>query len=94
MGHYDVHIMIKFTPDYEASGPTFWRVLKELANENTGLVAYDKLQVADISWKLDARGSVLMLEHMEKPGKIKKTENDPQTIICIFKTYFWIFLGL
>jgi hypothetical protein len=25
---------IKFTPDFKANEPTFWRVFKELANEN------------------------------------------------------------
>jgi hypothetical protein len=67
---------IKFTPDYEANEPVFWRVFKELANENIkGLVTYYKLQERLISTgKLDAGGSVLMIEHMEKTGKIEKTE--------------------
>jgi hypothetical protein len=66
---------IKFTPDYEANEPVFWRVFKELANESNGSVAYDKLQERLISTgKLDAGGSVLMIEHMEKTGKIEKTE--------------------
>jgi hypothetical protein len=65
---------IKFTPDYKASEPVFWRVFKELANENNGLVRYDNLQERLISTgKLDAGGSVLMIEHMEKTGKIEKT---------------------
>jgi hypothetical protein len=65
---------IKFTPDYKANEPIFWRVFKELANENNGLVSYCKLQERLISTgKLDAGGSVLMIEHMEKSGKIEKT---------------------
>jgi hypothetical protein len=67
---------IKFTPDYEANEPVFWRAFKELANENNkGLVTYYNLQERLISTgKLDAGGSVLMIEHMEKTGKIEKTE--------------------
>ena len=67
---------IKFTPDYEANEPVFWHVFKELANENNnGLVTYYNLQERLISTgKLDAGGSVLMIEHMEKTGKIEKTE--------------------
>ena len=59
---------IKFTPDYEANEPVFWRVFKELTNENNnGLVSYYNLQERLISTgKLDARGPVLMIEHMEK----------------------------
>jgi hypothetical protein len=47
-----------------------------LANENNeGLVTYYNLQERLISTgKLDAGGSVLMIEHMEKTGKIEKTE--------------------
>jgi hypothetical protein len=67
---------IKFTPDYKANEPVFWRVFKELANENSGLVSYDKLQERLIATgKLDAGASVLMIEHMEKIGKIEQTEN-------------------
>jgi hypothetical protein len=67
---------IKFTPDYEANEPVFWRAFKELANENNkGLVTYYNLQERLISTgKLDAGGSVLIIEHMEKTGKIEKTE--------------------
>ena len=67
---------IKFTPDYEANEPVFWRVFKGLANENNkGLVTYHNLQERLISTgQLDAGGSVLMIEHMEKTGKIEKTE--------------------
>jgi hypothetical protein len=83
VGSYPVHTdysslepnkEIKFTPDYKANEPIFWRVFKELANENNGLVSYYKLQERLISTgKLDAGGSVLMIEHMEKTGKIEKT---------------------
>ena len=67
---------IKFTPDYKANEPTFWRVFNDLSKNNTGLVAYDKLQERLISTgKLDAGESVLMIEHMEKAGKIEKTQN-------------------
>ena len=65
---------IKFTPDFDASEPIFWRVFKELANANNGLVSYYNLQERLISTgKLDAGESVLMIEHMEKCGKIEKT---------------------
>jgi hypothetical protein len=42
---------------------------------NNGLVSYYKLHERLIATgKLDAGGSVLMIEHMEKTGKIEKTE--------------------
>jgi hypothetical protein len=67
MDHYDVRIMIKFTPDYKASEPIFWHVFKELSNGNNGLVSYDKLQERLISTgKFYAGEAVLMIEHMEK----------------------------
>jgi hypothetical protein len=67
---------IIFTPDYEANAPIFWHIFKELSKNNNGLVAYDKLQERLISTgKLDTAESVLMTEHMEKTGKIEKTEN-------------------
>ena len=67
---------IKFTPDFDASEQTFWRVFKELANANNGLVSYYNLQERLISTgKLDAGESVLMIGHMEKTGKIEKTGN-------------------
>ena len=67
---------IKFTPDYKANEPIFWSVFKDLSKNNNGLVAYYTLQERLISTgKLDAGGSVLMIEHMEKTGKIEKTEN-------------------
>jgi hypothetical protein len=66
---------IKFTPDYGANEPVFWRVFKEVANQHNGLVSYDLLQGGLISTgKLDAGGSVLMIEHMIKTGKIEQTE--------------------
>jgi hypothetical protein len=65
---------IKFTPDFDATEPVFWRVFKELANTNNGLVTYYNLQERLISTgKFDAGESVLMIEHMEKSGKIEKT---------------------
>jgi len=65
---------IKFTPDFDASEPMFWRVFKELANANNGLVSYYNLQERLISTgKLYAGESVLMINHMEKTGKIEKT---------------------
>jgi hypothetical protein len=65
---------IKFTPYYKANEPIFWHVFNDLSKNNNGLVAYDKLQERLISiGKLDAGASVLMIEHMEKTGKIEKT---------------------
>jgi hypothetical protein len=53
----------------------FGGVFKDLSNNNSGLVAYDKLQERLISTgKLDTRGSVLMIEHMENIGEIEQTE--------------------
>jgi hypothetical protein len=76
MDHYDLGIMIKFTPDYKAREPIFWQVFKELSNNNNGLVSYDKLQERLISTgKFYAGEAVLMIEHMEKTGKIEKTED-------------------
>jgi hypothetical protein len=41
---------IKFTPDYKANEPVFWRIFKELSNnDNNGFVSYDKLQERLIS---------------------------------------------
>jgi hypothetical protein len=46
-----------------------------LAKNNNGLVSYDKLQEGLVSTsKLDAGGSVLMIEHMEKIGEIQQTQ--------------------
>jgi hypothetical protein len=66
-------IEIKFTPDYKTNEAVFWHIFKELSKDNNGLVAYDKLQERLISTgNLDAGESVLMIEHMEKTGKIEK----------------------
>jgi hypothetical protein len=43
---------IKFSLNYEEKEPVFWRVFKELANENNGLVDYDKLQQRFVNWKI------------------------------------------
>jgi hypothetical protein len=65
---------IKFTPDYEANEPIFWSDFNDLSKNNNGLVAYYTLQERLISTgKLDAGESVLMIEHMEKGGKMEKT---------------------
>jgi hypothetical protein len=67
-------IEIKFTPDYKANEPIFWQVFKELSKNNNGLDSYYNLQERLTSTgKLDAGESVLMIEHMEKTGKIEKT---------------------
>jgi hypothetical protein len=68
---------VKFTPDYKASEPIFWHAFKELSkNDNNGLVSYDRLQERLISTgKFYAGEAVLMIEHMEKTGKIEKTEH-------------------
>jgi hypothetical protein len=65
---------IKFTPDFKTSEPIFWRIFNDLSKNNNGLVAYDKLQERLISTgKLDAGGSVLMIDHVVRAGKIEKT---------------------
>ena len=67
---------IKFTPDFEAGAPIFWRVFEELANNGNGFVAYDRLQESLVSTGQFFVGeAVLMIEHMEKIGKIEKTEH-------------------
>jgi hypothetical protein len=49
-------------------------VFKDLANENNGLVSYDNLQERLLSTgKFYAGEAVLMIEHMEKIGKIEQT---------------------
>ena len=54
----------------------YFGIFSELSKKNNRLVSYDKLQERLISTgKLDAGESVLMIEHMEKTGKIEKTEN-------------------
>ena len=67
-------IEIKFTLDYKASEPIFWHAFKELSNNNNELVSYDKLQERLISTgKFYVGEAVLMIEHMEKIGKVEKT---------------------
>jgi|ERR687883_2136622 hypothetical protein len=67
---------IKFTPDYKVGEPIFWHAFKELSKNNNESVTYDKLQERLISTgKFYAGEAVLMIEHMEKIGKIEKTEN-------------------
>ena len=66
-------LKIKFTPDYNEKEPVFWRVIGELSND--GLVEYDKLQQRLVSTvQLFVGEAVLMIEHMEKIGRIEKTE--------------------
>jgi DNA-binding transcriptional ArsR family regulator len=66
---------IKFTPDYEAGKPVFLNVFEELLNDNNGLVNYDKLQERLVSTgKFYAGEAVLMIEHLEKIGKIEQTD--------------------
>jgi hypothetical protein len=63
---------IKFTPDCNEKEPIFWRVIEELSSN--GLVDYDKLQQRLVSTGQFFVGeAVLMIEHMEKIGKIEKT---------------------
>jgi hypothetical protein len=65
---------IKFTPDYEAGEPIFWRIFEELANDNNGLVVFNKLQERLVSTgKFFVGEAVLMIEHMEKIGEIEQT---------------------
>jgi hypothetical protein len=67
---------IKFSLDYEVSEPIFWRVFEEPSNDNNELVSYDKLQERLVSTrKFFVGDAVLMIEHMEKIGKIEQTEN-------------------
>ncbi len=73
--HQEGAAQIKFTPDFEAGEPIFWRVFEELANNGNGLVTYDRLQERLVSTgKFYVGEAVLMIEHMEKSGKIEKTE--------------------
>jgi hypothetical protein len=66
---------IKFTPDYEAGKPVFWRVFEELAKDNNGLIHHDKLHERLVSTgKFFVGEAVLMIEHMEKIGEIEQTE--------------------
>ena len=65
---------IKFTPDYEEKEPVFWCIFEELSNDGNGLVDYEKLQERLLSTgKFYAGDAVLMIEHMEKIGKIEQT---------------------
>jgi hypothetical protein len=65
---------IKFTPDYNEKEPVFWRVIDELSND--GLVDYDKLHERLVSTgQLFVGEAVPMIEHMEKIGRIEKTED-------------------
>jgi hypothetical protein len=65
---------IKFTPDYEEKEPVFWCIFEELSNDGNGLVDYYKLQERLLSTgKFYAGDAVLMIEHIEKIGKIEQT---------------------
>ena len=66
---------IKFTPDFKASEPVFWHVFEELLNDDgNGLVDHYKLHGRLLSTgKFFAGEAVLMIEHMEKSGKIEQT---------------------
>jgi hypothetical protein len=65
---------IKFSPDYEAGEPIFWRAFEELSNDGNGLVDYEKLQERLLSTgKFYAGDAVLIIEHMEKTAKIEQT---------------------
>ena len=64
---------IKFTPDYKVGEPIFWHAFKELSKNNNESVTYDRLQERLISTGKYAK-AVLMTDHMEKIGKIEKTE--------------------
>jgi hypothetical protein len=67
---------IKFSLNYEEKEPVFWRIFEELSNDNNGLVDYDKLQERLISTGQFFVGeAVMMIEHMEKIGKIEQTEH-------------------
>jgi hypothetical protein len=67
---------IRFTPDYEAGEPIFWRVFEELSNDGgNGLVDHYKLHGRLLSTgKFFVGEAVLMIEHMEKIGEIEETE--------------------
>jgi hypothetical protein len=65
---------IKITPDYNEKEPIFWHVFEELSNHGNGLVDYYNLQERLLSTgKFYAGDAVLMIEHMEKSGKIEQT---------------------
>ncbi len=64
---------IKFTPDYEEKESVFWCIFEELSNDGNGLVDYYKLQERLLSTgKFYAGDAVLMIEHIEKIGKIEQ----------------------
>jgi hypothetical protein len=65
---------IKSTLNYEQKEPIFWRVFKELSDKGNELVEHDKLQERLISTgKFYASEAFMMIEHMEKIGKIEQT---------------------
>jgi hypothetical protein len=66
---------IKFTPNYNEKEPVFWRVIGEISYDD-GFVEYNKLHETLVSTGQFFVGeAVLMIEHMEKIGKIEKTEH-------------------
>jgi hypothetical protein len=67
---------IKFTPCYTAGEPIFLRVFEELSKDGNGLVDHYKLHGRLLSTGQFFVGeAALMIEHMEKIGKIEKTGN-------------------
>jgi hypothetical protein len=64
---------IKFTPGYEPGKPIFWRIFQKLSNNNNGLISYYNIQERLVSTgQFFVVVAVLMIEHMEKTGKIEK----------------------
>jgi hypothetical protein len=67
---------IKFTPDYKAGEPIFLHVFEDLSNANNGPVGYDQLQERLVSTgKFYVGDAVLMIDHMDKIGKIEPTRD-------------------
>lgn len=65
---------IKFTAEYNEKEPIFWRVIGEISYDD-GLVEYDKLQERLVATGQFYVGeAILMIEHMEKLGRIEKAE--------------------
>ena len=65
---------IKFTLNYEEKEPIFWHVFEELSDNGIEVVDHDKLQQRLISTgKFYASDAFMMIEHMEKSGKIEQT---------------------
>ena len=65
---------IKYTLDYKEKEPVFWSVFKELSGNANELVNHDKLQDRLISTgKFYASEAFMMIEYMEKSGKIEQT---------------------